>query len=292
MNAHSSRSHLVVTLELVATTSPATTAPSSNAGARRGNAASGGVETTAESFCAKLQLVDLAGSERVGRTEATGDRLKEAQHINKSLSALGDVIAALGAAQTSGKRAPPSAGAGAGAGAGGAFIPYRNSKLTLLLSDALGGRSKVLMLVTASPTASSASESLSALAFAQRCRAIELGAARRALEPSDAARYRREIAALHAQLAAAGLSPDTGALDAPAPSASAAPVPSPFGRSASAASVGSPAVSPTSSARPSPTATRPGLASGAAGRAAHSPLSAGLRAGMTASALRRSPMGP
>lgn len=73
----------------------------------------------------RLNLIDLAGSERISKTDATGDRLKEAQCINKSLSALGDVIQALGERRK------------------GSHVPFRNSKLTHLLQPSLGGNSKV-----------------------------------------------------------------------------------------------------------------------------------------------------
>lgn len=82
-----------------------------------------------------LYLVDLAGSERVRKSAAEGQRLKEAQYINKSLSALGDVLEALD------KRTP--------------HVPYRNSKLTYLLQNALGGNSRTMMLATVCPTSES-----------------------------------------------------------------------------------------------------------------------------------------
>ncbi|XP_010860271.1 PREDICTED: kinesin-like protein KIFC3 [Bison bison bison] len=104
LNEHSSRSHalLIVTV--------------------RGVDCSTGLRTTG-----KLNLVDLAGSERVGKSGAEGSRLREAQHITKSLSALGDVIAALRSRQ--------------------GHVPFRNSKLTYLLQDSLSGDSKTLMVV-------------------------------------------------------------------------------------------------------------------------------------------------
>lgn len=81
----------------------------------------------------KLHLVDLAGSERVKKSGVEGAGLKEAQHINRSLSSLEQVMLALHA------RSAAAVGGGAAAG-GGSHVPYRNSKLTLLLSDALGAK--------------------------------------------------------------------------------------------------------------------------------------------------------
>ncbi|KAL0353474.1 UNVERIFIED_CONTAM: Kinesin-like protein KIN-14F [Sesamum angustifolium] len=104
-----------------------------------------------------LHLVDLAGSERVDKSEAVGERLKEAQHINRSLSALGDVIAAL-AQQSS-------------------HVPYRNSKLTQVLQDSLGGHAKTLMFVHINPEVNALGETISTLKFAERVATINLGAA-------------------------------------------------------------------------------------------------------------------
>ena len=107
----------------------------------------------------RLVLVDLAGSERVRKSGAEGARLKEAQAINKSLSALGDVFAALAAS------AP--------------HIPFRNSTLTHLLADSLGREGgKALMLVCVGPGAASRGETLCALTFASRVRRVELGRTR------------------------------------------------------------------------------------------------------------------
>ncbi|XP_016785397.2 kinesin-like protein KIFC3 isoform X4 [Pan troglodytes] len=132
LNEHSSRSHalLIVTV--------------------RGVDCSTGLRTTG-----KLNLVDLAGSERVGKSGAEGSRLREAQHINKSLSALGDVIAALRSRQ--------------------GHVPFRNSKLTYLLQDSLSGDSKTLMVVQVSPVEKNTSETLYSLKFAERVRSVELG---------------------------------------------------------------------------------------------------------------------
>ncbi|KAK8717372.1 hypothetical protein V6N13_044643 [Hibiscus sabdariffa] len=120
---------------------------------------------TGECTKSKLWLVDLAGSERLAKTDAQGERLKEAQNINKSLSALGDVVYALATKSS--------------------HIPYRNSKLTHLLQDSLGGDSKTLMFVQISPSERDLSETLSSLNFATRVRGVELGPAKRQVDTSE-----------------------------------------------------------------------------------------------------------
>ncbi|GAV64881.1 Kinesin domain-containing protein/FERM_M domain-containing protein/MyTH4 domain-containing protein/FERM_N domain-containing protein [Cephalotus follicularis] len=100
----------------------------------------------------KISFVDLAGSERVKKSGSSGSQLKEAQSINKSLSALGDVISALSS--------------------GCQHIPYRNHKLTMLMSDSLGGNAKTLMFVNVSPAESNLDETYNSLIYASRVRSI------------------------------------------------------------------------------------------------------------------------
>lgn len=130
LNAESSRSHLIVTLVLKST-----------------NHRSGHV------VCGKLTLVDLAGSERVEKSGVAGDKLKEAMSINKSLSAIGDVINALSSGQK--------------------HVPYRNHPLTMLMSDSIGGSAKTLMFVNASPADTHVSETVSSLTFGSRCKRVK-----------------------------------------------------------------------------------------------------------------------
>lgn len=140
-----------------------------------------------------LYLVDLAGSEKVGKTGASGQTLEEAKKINKSLSALGMVINAL----TDGKSS---------------HIPYRDSKLTRILQESLGGNSRTTLIINASPCSYNIDETISTLRFGVRAKSIKNKARVNAeLSPnelkallkksqSEAARYQQYIAALEAEL--------------------------------------------------------------------------------------------
>jgi len=140
MNARSSRSHTVFQLRIHAS-----------------RQLPGGVAR--QQLHGSLNLVDLAGSERLDKSGATGDRLKETQAINKSLSALGDVFTAISKKQ--------------------AHIPYRNSTLTRLLQSCLSGDGKALVLFALSPAEGSAHESLCTLRFSSLISQCELGKASR-----------------------------------------------------------------------------------------------------------------
>eukprot|EP00928_Gymnodinium_smaydae_P033197 TRINITY_DN23843_c0_g2_i2.p1 TRINITY_DN23843_c0_g2~~TRINITY_DN23843_c0_g2_i2.p1 ORF type:complete len:718 (+),score=225.32 TRINITY_DN23843_c0_g2_i2:188-2341(+) len=102
----------------------------------------------------KLHLVDLAGSEKVGKTGTSGERLDEARNINRSLSALGNVINALTDKKT-------------------AHVPYRDSKLTRVLQESLGGNSKTSLIITCSPSVLNESETISTCRFGQRAKMIK-----------------------------------------------------------------------------------------------------------------------
>ncbi|XP_047518509.1 kinesin-like protein KIF3A [Pieris napi] len=130
----------------------------------------------------KLHLVDLAGSERQSKTQATGTRLKEATKINQSLSVLGNVISAL----VDGKST---------------HIPYRNSKLTRLLQDSLGGNSKTVMIATIGPSDTNYVETISTLRYANRAKNIE-NKTHVNSEPGDAllTKFQQEIDQLKKQL--------------------------------------------------------------------------------------------
>merc|ERR1712113_121784 len=103
--------------------------------------------------CGKISIVDLAGSERLAKSGATGEGQKEAIEINKSLTALGDVMMAFTSKQK--------------------LIPYRNHKLTQLMQDSLGGSAKTLMFVNISPSSSNVDETVNSLKYASRARCIE-----------------------------------------------------------------------------------------------------------------------
>ncbi|AQK74805.1 P-loop containing nucleoside triphosphate hydrolase superfamily protein [Zea mays] len=144
MNRQSSRSHAIFTICVEQKRTSGTSDKSANG--------------DYDILSSKFHLVDLAGSERAKRTGADGHRLKEGIHINKGLLALGNVISALGDEK---KRKE------------GAFVPYRDSKLTRLLQDSLGGNSKTVMIACISPADINAEETINTLKYANRARNIQ-----------------------------------------------------------------------------------------------------------------------
>ncbi|KAI2653886.1 Kinesin-like protein KIFC3 [Labeo rohita] len=186
LNEHSSRSHALLIITVAGFNS-----------------------STGHRTSGKLNLVDLAGSERIAKSGAEGSRLREAQCINKSLSALGDVINSLRSKHS--------------------HVPFRNSRLTYLLQDSLSGDSKTLMMVQVcdrlldhwvSPLENNVSESVCSLKFAQRVRTVEIG-------PSSSSRRQAENSST-----SSSPTHDSVELDSPPVT----PVPLPISRASSAGS--------------------------------------------------------
>ncbi|XP_052347717.1 kinesin-like protein KIF21A isoform X7 [Oncorhynchus keta] len=156
MNVQSSRSHAIFTIHLCQVR---VCAPDDSESSETDNRLANGsseINSEFETLTAKFHFVDLAGSERLKRTGATGDRAKEGISINCGLLALGNVISALG------DRSKRST-----------HVPYRDSKLTRLLQDSLGGNSQTVMIACISPSDRDFMETLSCLNYANRARNIK-----------------------------------------------------------------------------------------------------------------------
>ncbi|KAL9680912.1 hypothetical protein QQ045_012693 [Rhodiola kirilowii] len=181
MNNQSSRSHAIftITLEQKAKHDPSVIMDSSTD------------ESMEDGYlCAKLHLVDLAGSERAKRTGSDGMRFKEGVHINKGLLALGNVISALGDEK---KRKETF------------HVPYRDSKLTRLLQDSLGGNSRTTMIACISPADINAEETLNTLKYANRARNIKnKPVVNRNPVSIEMLKMRQQIENLQAELSARG----------------------------------------------------------------------------------------
>ena len=184
MNATSSRSHAIFTLSLDQRVSAL------DAGAPAGDADGSVSEGATERRISKFHLLDLAGSERAKRTGAVGERFREGVCINGSLLALGNVICAL---------------SDEGARRRGAHVPYRDSKLTRLLQDSLGGNSRTVLLACVSAAEADTDETLNTLRYAARARAIKNAPKvnRGSADEGALAALRAEVSALRAALAGA-----------------------------------------------------------------------------------------
>jgi hypothetical protein len=174
MNEVSSRSHAIFTVTLEQ---------------RLPVSSADGSASTVEVRTAKFHFVDLAGSERAKKTMATGVRLKEGISINQGLLALGNVISALGDEK---KR-------------GVVHVPYRDSKLTRMLQDSLGGNAKTVMIACVSPADDNFDETLTTLRYANRARNIcNKPVANRDMAAVQITALQQEIEALRAALKGSG----------------------------------------------------------------------------------------
>lgn len=173
MNEQSSRSHSVFTVSVEQRWTE-TAAKSLRESAIYDINGGGGAQANNMHYLgAKFHFVDLAGSERVHRTGNVGDRFKESIHINSGLLVLGNVISAL-SAMSGGTNAGDVSGIGLGSASGrrGSMktihIPYRDSKITRILKDSLGGNANTLMICCISPSSCNLDESLNAVKYASR----------------------------------------------------------------------------------------------------------------------------
>ncbi|XP_013396201.1 kinesin-like protein KIF21A isoform X2 [Lingula anatina] len=181
MNSQSSRSHAIFTLHI----KQLRVVPNvTNSNEVEEGKEADTTETEFETLTAKFHFVDLAGSERLKRTGATGDRAKEGISINCGLLALGNVISALG---DKAKK--------------GSHVPYRDSKLTRLLQDSLGGNSRTVMIACVSPSDRDFMETLNTMKYANRARNITNKVVVNQDKASrQIAALREEIRALQAEL--------------------------------------------------------------------------------------------
>ena len=152
MNVVSSRSHAIFSLILE---QEASLVPADGSNAENHSIPEGGSVLT-KTVISRLNFVDLAGSERIKRTKAEGQRLKEGININSGLLALGNVISALGDEKRK-----------------ATHVPYRDSKLTRILQDSLGGNSHTLMIACVSPSDTNFEETLNTLKYANRAKNIK-----------------------------------------------------------------------------------------------------------------------
>lgn len=188
LNANSSRSHCIFTLYLET---------------KQGSEGSMGMR----GLQSKLTCVDLAGSERTKKTHASGQTLKEAMFINKSLSFLEQTVNALSKSSRfltkSSKGGGGGGGGAAGGGGGGTFVPFRQSKLTSVLKDALGGNCKTVMVGTIWPEDRHLEETISTLRFASRVRMLTTHAVVNERRDPEflVKKYERQVANLKQELA-------------------------------------------------------------------------------------------